>query len=412
MAKNATVSSTKISSETVSKARISNTTTINARFVESLTELLGPVLTVYLNTLPPDASTQPLAKESEVWIKHQAKELAKTLSEKEQKRFWRQVERIEEFLAKHKQQEKALVIVAGPGAWQAVPLRTAVENEIYWGPAAITQLVWMLNENRPHCVVALDRKGARFFRYWTGELTKLAEHTFAVDMSQWKEKDLGHVSIDGMKKARGSQRDTYERRVDAQYKKMCRETAAEARKLCEKEKLEAIFIVGSDRLTHPIEAEFPKQFRERVVRIKEDFGGLPLPELQQRLGPTIAAWERQDEKEMVKHLLADERKAVVGMDETLAQLQKGKMRTLVLARSVHGDLHECIECGWMDRSADPVCPVCGRERKAVELRDMLPKLARSNNTGIEVVSGAAAEQLAQAGGMGGWLRGRTQAQLR
>lgn len=393
-------------------ATISTATTMNAGFVESLTELSTPLLTVYMNTQPPDASAQPLAKESVVWMKHQAKELAQTLTEKEQKRFWRQVERVEEFLAEHKQQEKALVIVAGAGTWKAAPLRTAVENEMHWGPAAVTQLVWMLNENRPHCVVALDRKGARFFRYWTGELTKLAEHKFSIDMSQWKEKDLGHVSIEGMKKARGSQHDTYERRVDAQYKKMCRETAAQARKLCEQEKLEAIFVVGSDRLTRPIEAEFPKQLRERVVRIREDFGGLPLPELQERLAPTIAAWERQDETEMVKHLLADERKAVVGMDETLAQLQKGKMRTLVLARSVHGDLHECIECGWMDRSADPVCPVCGRERKAVELRDMLPELARSNNTGIEVVSGAAAEQLTQAGGMGGWLRGRTQAQLR
>jgi peptide subunit release factor 1 (eRF1) len=270
----------------------------------------------------------------------------------------------------------------------------------------------MLNENKAHCVVVLDRKGARFFRYWKREMTKLAEHQFAVDMSQWKEKNLGHVSIEGMKKARGSQRDTYERRVDAQYKHMCRETAAEARKISEKEKLEAIFVVGSDRMTRPMEAEFPKQLRERVVRIKEDFGGLPLAALQERLAPVIAAWERQDEAETVKHLLADERKAVVGLDETLAQLQKGKMRTLVLARSVHGNLHECIECGWMDRSADPVCPVCGRERRSVELREMLPDLARRENTGIEVVSGAAAEQLDKAGGMGGWLRGRTQAQLR
>jgi ribosomal protein L7Ae-like RNA K-turn-binding protein len=386
--------------------------TLTASFVETLTELSGPLLTVYVNTQPSDASTQRLASESLVWLKQQAKEIEKLVPEKEQKRYRKQVERVEKFLTGRVPQEKAVYILASAATWKVVPLPTQIENEMHWGAPAITQLLWMLNENKAHCVVVLDRKGARFLRYWAGEVTKIAERKFGIDVSQWKEKDLGTVTQEGVKKTRGSQRDVYEHRVDAQYRRMCRETAAQARKLCEKEKIEAIFVVGSDRLTRPIEAEFPKQSRERVVRIREDFGGLTLPELQKRLTPRIAAWERENESALVEHLLADERKTVMGVDETLTQLQKGKMRTVVLARPVHGDLHECIECGWMDRSGDPVCSVCGRERRAVELREMLPDLARRENTGIEVVSGAAAEQLGKAGGMGGWLRGRTQTQLR
>jgi len=385
---------------------------VSVQFVNSLSELATPVLTAYLNTQPADASKQPLAVESLVWLKKQAKEAAATVHEKEQKRFWRQVERVEEFLIGRKPQGKALVLFAGVGTWKVLPLQVAVENELHWGQPAVTQLLWLLDERKPHCVVAVDHKAARFFRYWGGEMEKVAERKFAIDVSQWKTKQMGQEAGQGIKKTRGAQHDTFDDRMAAEYKHLCREAAAQARKIVEAEKLQAVFLVGSDRLTRSMEAEFPKQWRERVVKIKEGFARLTLPDLQARLTPMIAEWERTSEQKLVKNLLADERKTVVGMDETLTQLQKGKMRTLVLASTVHGDLHECIECGWMDRSADPVCPVCGRERRTVELRDTLPNLARNTNTGIEVVSGMAAERLNQSGGMGGWLRGRTQAQLR
>lgn len=385
---------------------------VSTRFVQTLSEMAAPVLTAFLNTQPADPSKQPLAAESVVWLKKQAKEAGQMVHEKEQKRFWRQVRRVEEFLTGRQPQEKALAIFAGSGTWKIVPLQMHVENELHWGHPGTTQLLWLLNENKPQCVVAIDHNAARFFRYWGGEMEKIAERKFAVDISQWKTKQMGQEAGQGIKKARGAQHDSYQDRMEAQYKHFCRDAAAQARKLAETEKLQAIFLVGSDRLTMPMEAEFPKSWRERVARVKEDFGKLSLPNLQERLGPRIAEWERTSEQKLVENLLAEERKAVIGLDETLAQLQKGKMRTVVLASTVHGDLHECIECGWIDRSADPVCPVCGRERRTVELRETLPTLARSNNTGIQVVSGMAAEQLSQSGGMGGWLRGRTQAQLR
>ncbi|HWF36911.1 MAG TPA: hypothetical protein VG322_00220 [Candidatus Acidoferrales bacterium] len=83
---------------------------VSMKFVNSLSELASPVLTAYLNTQPADASKQPLATESLVWLKKQAKEAAATVHEKEQKRFWRQVERVEEFLIGRKSQERAVVI--------------------------------------------------------------------------------------------------------------------------------------------------------------------------------------------------------------------------------------------------------------------------------------------------------------
>src|SRR5581483_9306046 len=102
---------------------------VSTRFVESVTELASPVLTAYLNTQPTDPSRRPLEEEALVWLKKQAKEAAKTVHEKEQKRFWRQVERIENILMARKPQEKALVVFAGAGTWKVAPLQVRVENE-------------------------------------------------------------------------------------------------------------------------------------------------------------------------------------------------------------------------------------------------------------------------------------------
>lgn len=380
--------------------------------VTSLLELPGPLLTAYLNTLPSDSSVQPLKGDVQVWFKKQAKALAKSVRENEREAFEKQVARTEQFLVDRKVEEKALVILAGPATWKVIPLHTAVDNELHWGEPALTQLLWLLNENKPHCVVAVDHKGARFFRYECGEMVQLAERRFKIDISQWKKKEMGKVAGQGVAKTRGSQRDDYQHRMDAQYKRLWRATAIRAKQLCEAAKLQTVFLVGSERMTIPIEAEFPKQLRERVIRINEDFGGLSLPELQHRLAPSITKWEAEHETALVANLLAEDRKAVVGLDETLTQLQKGKMRTVVVAHMMNEHLRECIECGWMDRSADPVCPNCGRERRPVELWDTLPALARSKHTRIEVVSGKAAEQLNQSGGIAGWLRDRTQMQLR
>ena len=163
---------------------------VSMKFVNSLSELASPVLTAYLNTQPSDASKQH-AGDGIVGVAEEAgqREAAATVHEKEQKRFWRQVERVEEFLLGRKPQEKAVVIVAGIGTWKVVPLHVAVENELHWGQPAVTQLLWLLDEKRPHCIVAVDHKAARFFRYWGGEMEKVAERKFAIDVSEWRSAD-------------------------------------------------------------------------------------------------------------------------------------------------------------------------------------------------------------------------------
>lgn len=372
--------------------------------IEEISRLSGPVLTAFLNTQPAEPARHLPVPASITWLKEAAKSLEPNLAAAEQVLFREQLNRIEEFLRDRHPHEKSVAVFAGRNAWQFVPLQVAVNNDLRWGAPAVSQLLWLVDEHRPHCIVVVDRTGARFFRYQLRELLELEEKKFTIDISQWKMKDLGHVTGQRVHKTRGSQRDAFDHRVEAQYERLCRQAAHQAGAICAREKLQAIFLVGKDHLIELIEKDFPKELRHRVTLIKEDLGRSSVHELQNRLEPEIEKWEGQHEKALVDSLLISERGTVIEAEEALAKLQQGKVRLLVVARDFNPNLRQCMVCGWTDRSADPACPKCGATRRLAALQDVLPGLARKHNVDLEVVSGSAEKRLREAGGMGGWLR--------
>jgi hypothetical protein len=377
---------------------------LNEEKLQSFSRLPEPLLTAYLNTASDDASRHTPVPSYLAWLKKEANSKIDHLSPIERGLFREQLHRVEEFLHNHRPAEKSLVIFAGPKTWVTVSLQVKIANELHWPKAAVSQLQWLAAEHRSYCIVVVDRAGARFFGYRLREMTQLQETKFEVDISQWKREDLGHVSQPGIQKTYGSQRDIFEHRMDAQYERLCRKTAEEAIHLRETERFAAIFLVGSPRLTGPIAAEFPQELQQCVRLIKKDLGRFELRKLQEHVEPEIDKWEREYESELVNELLGSEQGAVVGIDETLAQLQKMKIRTLVLFRDLDARLHRCTNCGWTDSSADLVCSICRGDRYVVTLRDVLPDLAAASEADVQVVSDEAAMRLKEAGGIGAWLR--------
>jgi hypothetical protein len=157
-------------------------------------------------------------------------------------------------------------------------------------------------------------------------------------------------------------------------------------------------------MADPIATQIPADLRRHVIVIKKDLGKAEPHAIQIRLTPEIEKWEHKHELSLVEDLLVSGQGAVLGVDETLAQLQIGAIRTLVLSRDFDVRLHQCRICAWTDYSADPVCPLCQGQRSDVFLRDVLPDLAAASDVEIEVVSGDAAKRLSKAGNIGAWLR--------
>ncbi len=377
---------------------------IDAKRARAISKLAGPVLTVQLNTMSAEPSHHPVVPASLTWMKNESESIARSLPPTERTRFQEQSKRVTKYFKGRHPQEKSLVIFAGSKTWESIPLQLEIENKLHWGRPDVSQLFWLIEEHKPLGIVVVDRKGARFFRYQLLEWHEIEKIKFDIDISQWRKKELGHVTGQRVRKTRGSQRDAFEDRMEAQYAGLCGQTAKRATALYKKHNLAGIFLVGDDRLAGPIDAALPRELRELVVRIKEDLGKLSNSEVQKTLEPMIADWERRHGALPVRALLESKRGTVLGIDETLAQLQKGRMRALVLERDLDAILHRCTKCGWMDRSTDPACATCRAARHEITLREALFQLIGGQELELQIVSGDAATPLKQVGGMGGWLR--------
>jgi Bacterial archaeo-eukaryotic release factor family 10 len=376
---------------------------LSTALLESLSQLPSPLLTAYVSTSPDDASLQGGAPRYLHSLKEEGRVLAERLPCEDREPFLAQLQRVIEFLSKPKS-HGSVVFFSGSSAWQVVALQAEVKTELSWGKPNTGQLVWLAGEHKQYGIVAMDHKGARFFHYSLGEMIEGPEKTFVIETSGWKKKDLGKITSEHMAITHGTQRDVFDKRMENQYVRLCRETAHDAAAFFANNHLAAIFLVGPSKLTSLVEAKFPRSFRVPIVRDGQDLARLTPPELFDHLQPRFANWEREHQRALVAALVEDARGAIGGFDETLIHLRRGMIRTLVLARDFDAALRQCQKCGWKGRSAERSCPVCQNELADTTLRDVLPEILLRRAVELEIVSGEPAERLKQMGGIAGWLR--------
>ena len=379
---------------------------LSSKEVLTLAGIPGPVLTAYVETgdRSNPSSGRDAGPAAVTWIRQKAKSVAGALPTQDQEAFRQQVERVEEFLRERNAREDSVVIVAGPTTWKFMPLRVKAQNELYWGKPAVLELLSLIAESKPCCIVAVDRAGARFFIHELGEMKELEEKTFKADFAQWKKKESSHMARKETRMPHGPQRDAFKKRMDAQYKRFCRDVAERALALYKSAHAVSIFLVGSKRLTEPIESHFPAELRKNVALFSQDLARVAAPKVQARLASQIEKWTDEHQMNRVNALLDGEHVAIAEFDEALAQLQSGRISTLVTAEGFDTVVRQCVKCGLASRAADRVCSACGGERRVAIFTEILPELLLKYETDIEVVRGEAAKKLIAAGGMGGWIR--------
>jgi len=371
--------------------------------IESLPELSKPVLTVYLDTNRERTDNRALEPAYLTSLGSHAKLTEEGLLPEDREPFKEQVERAEGYLRSHPPKSKGIAIFTGRESWEFVPLEAIVEDEVHWGAPDLAQLIWLLEEHKPYGVVIVGRKRARFFLYSWGELLPVRDKKFLLEPS--RKKEMGHVARTlGVRMSHGTNRDLFEHHRYAEFLHYYRQIAQEIERWCDAGHLHTVFILGTAAVTTAIQQEIPAALRENITCIQEDIAWLSKAKLQRHLELIVAKHESQREMAVVDKLLGGEQAVVTGIDETLVRLQQGRIRSLVVVKGLDASLKCCNECLWVDRSADPVCPACGRERHSVSLREILPELARRQKISMEVVSGGAGRKLEQVGGMGGWLR--------
>jgi hypothetical protein len=192
--------------------------------------------------------------------------------------------------------------------------------------------------------------------------------------------------------------------MKTQYGRFARSLATRVRRWAERHGIRPVLLAGPAEMVEAVFAELPEAFRERAALVRENLSYLSPAELHARLEPALERWKREHEDARVEALLGDgASRTALGLDETLAYLQEGRVRELVIARGIGGTVRQCERCGRVDVSAGPTCPNCGGARHRVPVRAAIPDLARRHGVPVEVVAGRAAKRLSEAGGVGAWL---------
>lgn len=370
--------------------------------MQSLAALTEPVLTVYLDTDQAKQVNRGPKPGYLVRLGSRAKLMAQAISPDEQELFGKQLQRLETYLEKQLPRQRGIVTFVGGDSCEFVALQVKVEDEIQWGPPAQAQLVWLLHEHKRYGVVVAGRKRVRFFVYWLGGIRELEEKAFRLEPS--KKKEMGPVARIGVRVARGTNRDVFEHHVAAEYAHYDRQIAQSIARWFAAQQLESLFLVGLTDIVHAIRKEVAPTLAERVVLIEEDLGWVAPTELLDRIEPAVLSYKRKREMDAVEAILGDTRNVVLGIDETLVQLQQGKIRSVVAEKGLTGSVQRCFICFWTDRTSDSACPACGGKRRYVALRDVLPALVRRYDASLEIVSGEGAAKLRESGGVGAWLR--------
>ena len=374
--------------------------------LSGLSHLPPPVLTAYLDVNPANPRNQGTPRGYVTWLKSAGQAFGKELPRDARKAFRIQLKRIEDYLSTHRPRGRGLLVLAGLQVWEMLPLQVNVTEELHWGKPSLQQMIWVLDEHRPRGAILIDGSGARFFRFWLGTVTEDEAAAFFIDYSSWRKPHLVGPSTSAVSKQYGVQRDRVKDRMAAQRSRFVRALADRIVSWSNEGRISPVLLVGGPGDVEAIAATLPAEFRKRTAIIQKALPRISTGDAKKKLEPLLRNWEREYEAALVDELVSSrqQRKAATGLDQTLTQLQKGRVRELIVVRGMTGSVKQCLRCGWIDRSADSVCAVCGSERRPRTLRTVIPEMASLQEVPVEVVSGKAAKKLRAVGGIGAWLR--------
>lgn len=370
-----------------------------------LPHLLPPVLTAYLDVNP--ASPRNQGQRGYVaWLTSTGQVLSRQMSDRDRRLFRTQLRRVEDYLRTARPRARGLAVFAGPKVWEVIPLQVEVAEELHWGKLSLQQMLWILDEHRPRGVVVLDGAKARFFHLWLGVITEDKAASVDSEFPAGRKKKLIGSSHPGIFGAVGVARDLADKHLAAQRSRFGRVLAQRILRWSETHGLSPIVLAGVGEAIDAAFEAMSADFRARVMPVRKTITKISPAEVNAMLGPVLRAWEREHEVSLVHALTSAQGSsaAALGLDETLAALQDGRVRELVVARGFSGTLRQCVNCGRADRYADPVCTICAGERRARAVRTLLPELASIHALPVEIVAGKAAKDLRAVGGIGAWLR--------
>ena len=293
---------------------------------------------------------------------------------------------------------QGLVLFAAPAidVWQIYRLPVPVRDMVYVGDRPqIRTLVRIAEEFEPTGVIYIDRRDARLFRVFMGDIDEWAEERDD-DVPGWH--DQG-----GWSQAR------YQRHIEDHIERHFKKVAEDARRFFEQAPITRLILAGQEENTKAFEDFLPNDLRQKVVAHIPMEKKIRLRGVLDRVLEVEQAIERQVEAERFQKWqdALYTGRGVEGLEATLQALNEKRVMLLLVAEGFVAPGAECTQCGWLTDKADlTTCALCGGALlRTDDVVELAIERAVEQADDIDVIRGdLRAKMLEEAGGIGAILR--------
>lgn len=305
------------------------------------------ILSVYVNTNRRfDQHEKYLAL-----FKNMAKEIGKEASGKGAKNIITDLDKIENYLAyQFNKKAKGLVIFScqAENIWQVLELSVGVFNQYFLAHSPyINPLIALLEDYERFCILVVDKEHARIFTVYLG---KIKEHIDVFD------------KVTGRHKKGGSSAARFSRHREDEVRKHLKKIADLLFRFFKKNDFDHLIIgYTTPEILPLLESVLHTWLKERIVGKfdAEIFAsGKKILEKSLKIEKSVELQKEEKIVELLENNLEPNRKGVTGLDDTLFELQEGKVEELIIYQGFSHRGSECQKCKYLDAWQEKVCPLC------------------------------------------------------
>lgn len=296
----------------------------------------------------------------------------------------------------HSSRGVALYTEIGGDWFEALQLPVPIGNRLTIATQpAVAPLAEVVERYHHHGIILIDREHMRMLSVYMGQ--PLEER--AVEAEPYP---APHDVQRG-----GYSAHDFQKRKREEVRHFFKEFALEVEEFDRRYQPDDVILLGTDENTKKFLDFLPAQVQDKVVHRAHADVDATSARVLERLAPYFDEQLEREQAgavELLHDRVDHEHLAVSGFDDTLEQLQEGKIETLILVRGVERLGARCTRCGfYLDRrgGGEP-CPYCGGEtRDGVDLGEAMVRIAEEQDLAVEFVD---ADALSDLGGVGGLLK--------
>jgi peptide subunit release factor 1 (eRF1) len=266
--------------------------------------------------------------------------------------------------------------------------RLAIDRRPVVGP-----LVEIVQRYHHHGVIIVDREHLRLISFYLDQAINEKEvHTEPFPAPH----DI---------KRGGFSASDYQARKAEETHHFFKEFTAEVETFVRRHRPDDLSVLGTHENRKRFIEYLPQALQETIIHTDGIEIEATPAEIRAKLAPVFERRLQEQEARAVDQLrerVRQAHKAVAGFDQTLEQLQAGKLQNLVLARDVDRAGAQCQKCDFLFAGPTGTCAYCdGPVRDGVDLVEEILRMAGNQDLPVDFVSAAALDDM---GGVGGLLR--------